>query len=457
MLGLAAAVAVAWKGDKLVDKVLDWRFGATLEKPSFPPPRDAAEANLQDLEYLSRLLEVDRSFSDAARAAFTRRVAALQPRSGDLTRAQLLMAVAEAVAVSDNPHTNVERGAWRSMLNSSPVRFEWFAEGLFVIRATTANVALLGARVTSIDGFDPEVLAREASRYFGGPPEHGRVNSLLVLESPQALHVLHAEAPEDRIVLRMVDVDGAERAVELPAIDPKVAPEAVKPGRLLSPMTNARETPGEWHGILDARNELPPSLRDPNRSLYATRLADSVLYLHLWQIRDDGRGPVERDLMKALGAPSDRPWRRIVLDLRFDTGGDYPAVYSALRELPKRLAPDGKLAIVTDNTTFSAAIISAALAKVFTGPRAVVVGERPRDRLVFWAEGNSIRLPNSKIEITTSTALHDWEHGCRVLACFWPNYFYDVAAGTVEPDIKVAWRFDDYRRGIDTVLRRAME
>jgi hypothetical protein len=59
--------------------------------------------------------------------------------------------------------------------------------------------------------------------------------------------------------------------------------------------------------------------------------------------------------------------------------------------------------VITDNTTFSAAIITTALVKHFAGERAVIVGERPRDRLVFWAEGGQMQLPNSKIEIPVST------------------------------------------------------
>ena len=32
-----------------------------------------------------------------------------------------------------------------------------------------------------------------------------------------------------------------------------------------------------------------------------------------------------------------------------------------------------------------------------------------------------------------------------------------IGVGNVEPDVRVGWRFDDYRRGVDTVLARALE
>lgn len=446
---------VAWKGERIADRVLEMRFGARVPPPAFPAPRDTAQANLQDLDYLARLPEVERSFTPETRAEFMRRIARLRERAKDLDRGELLMGVAQAVAAADNPHTNVERAYWRAYLNSLPVRFEWFAEGLFVVRARSGHADLLRARVTAIDGVAVDELARDASRYFGGPPEHSRVSSLLVLESPQALHVMRPQAPRDRATLSVVDGEGRTRDEELPAVAPLDAPPVLRPGRLLSPQSDFSEKRGEWLGVLDIAGRTPRSLRDPAHSLYSVKVDEGVLYLHLWSIHSDARGKLGDQVIAALrdGAP----WKRIVLDLRFDTGGDYPDVYDAMKHLPRFLAEDGRLVIIEDNTTFSAAIITAALAKHFADGRATIVGQRPRDRLVFWAEGNSLQLPNSKLEIPTPTALHDWEHGCRDFErCYWPNIWYSVAAGSVEPEIVIAWRFDDYRRGIDTVLERAL-
>jgi hypothetical protein len=280
--------------------------------------------------------------------------------------------------------------------------------------------------------------------------------SPLLLESPGALHVLHPEASPRSVALRVHDEAGRTREVELEALPPGAAPREPKPGRFLSPVPLPDEPPGTWHSVLGT-TPIPPSLRDPEHTTSATRLADGTLYLHLWRIRDLPGEPIAERIARALG-PADAPrWRRIVLDLRFDAGGDYPTVYEALRALARRLAPDGRLVILTDETTFSAAIITAVLARHFAGSRATVVGSRAGDRLAFWAEGTPARLPNSGIEIGVSTGYHDWAHGCRELRCWWPNFWYDVAGGDLAPDVAVRWRFADYRRGVDTVLDRAIE
>ena len=453
----AAALLLAWKGDKVADRILDMRYGRVLAQPAYPKPRDQAEANLQDLDYLARFTEVDRSFSDDARIEFARRVARLREKAASLDRGLLLMGVAKALAAADNPHTNVERAYWRAYLNSAPVRLEWFDEGLFIVRARKEFEPLLGSRVVAIDGMAPELLVRDAWRYFGGPPEHGRVSSLLVLESPRALSVVYPQAPSDRLVLSLDDGKGGGTRVELPAIEPLQAPPVVRPGRLLSPQTDFSEKPGEWKGVLDAGSRLPASLVAPNGNLYSRTLAGDVVYIHLWSIHSDAKGLLGDQIRAALKG-RDR-WRRIILDLRFDTGGDYPDLYAAIKKLPSSLAPDGKVLVITDNTTFSASIITAALVKHFVGAAAVIVGQRPRDRLVFWAEGGEVQLPNSKIEIPVSTGMHDWAHGCSdPRRCFWPNIWYgSIGVGNVEPDIRVGWRFEDYRRGVDTVLDRALE
>jgi hypothetical protein len=457
-VAVLAAFGIAWKSDFILDRVLDLRYGKSLPKPDYPAPAKRAEANLQDLDYLARLTSIDISFSPEAEARFRRAIDALRARAAMSSPEQFFMGVAEALALSGNAHTNVDLGAWRERLNSAPVRFAWFADGLYVVRAMAPYEALLGARVLAIDGHDPVALAAETGRFIGGTPERNRATSPLLLESPQALHEMHPQAPDDRLQLRLRADDGAERIVDLPAVRPADAPRAARPGRLFSSDALALEKPGEWKTLLPPGSRVPPSLRESGKLAYSTRLGQGdVLYLHLWRVSNGFDPEVGKAIAAAVGAEGDPPWTRIILDLRFNDGGEYPTIYRAIKALPRRLAPEGRLVILTDNTTFSGAIIATALAKHFGGKRAVVIGEKPGDRLTFWAEGNDIRLPNSKLTVHTATGYHDWANGCRELRCYWPNFYYDVAVGSVDPDLAVGWQFADFRRGVDTVLDRALQ
>ena len=68
-------------------------------------------------------------------------------------------ALARAVALADNGHTNVSPISRRARVNALPLRLAWFSDGLFVLQATQANEDLLGARIELISGLTPEQLA----------------------------------------------------------------------------------------------------------------------------------------------------------------------------------------------------------------------------------------------------------------------------------------------------------
>jgi hypothetical protein len=88
----------------------------------------------------------------------------------------------------------------------------------------------------------------------------------------------------------------------------------------------------------------------------------------------------------------------------------------------------------------------------------VIEGEPVGDRLQFWSgAGAEMRLPNSGIAIRYATAWHDFQDGCRSLACYWPDLVDGAAVGDLTPGVIVHGRFSDYRQGVDTALQRLAE
>jgi hypothetical protein len=437
------------------------RFGGHVPEARYPFAKNDADANVQDIDYLARLTEVDRSFSDEARVEFARRVAKLKERAALLSRGELLMGIARALAVADNPHTNVERAYWRAYLNSAPVRLEWFDEGLYIVRARETQASLLGYRVAAIDGKAPELVVRDASHYFGGPPEHGRVSSLLVMESPQALHVLYLDAPSDRLALSLDDGSGNVANVELPAVDPHDAPPVVKPGRLLSPESDFGEKPGEWEGVIGhsgvGRNQRPERSEtffdQPAQSGIKALLAEACLrravrpsLVHPQRWARPPRRATARGVQAGASMAADR--HRPALRHRRGLSRPLPCDRRA------SLAPHArrKVIVITDNTTFSAAIITAALVKHFAGEREVIVGDARATACVL-GRGGQMRFP-LKIEIP-------FRRGCTIgRGC--DSLRATLAQHCNGPSALAPWsptrvgKFEDYRRGIDTVLEAAL-
>ena len=419
---------------------------------SYTKPGSLAEARHQDLDYLKKLATLDGSFTPASRAEFLAGVAALEPRAGGLDTAQFAMAVSRLVALADNGHTNVRPPDKAALMNRVPLRFGWFAEGLFVVRAKAGSTALLGAQVLSIDGVPVADLLARLKAYYGGNFEHLKADSPFMLESPDALNATDGSLPEDRLSLDLVLADGHRTHMDVAALPPDANSPDVWPERQLAPAPIAEG--GDWMTVLHDDAQQPWVLRNADGSLYSQVLdGGRGMYVHLWSIGDDKSGPLADQLQHILDGFKPGSLDFAVVDLRLDGGGNYLKAYDFARKLPAYIKDDGKLYVLTDNHTFSAAIVTEAWLRYYGGRRSVIVGEHVGDREEFWAEGSHFVLPNSKLWMAFRTGYHDWEHGCHSpVRCFWPNVWYSVPAGKLGPDVTVAWKFSDYAAGRDTAL-----
>ena len=147
--------------------------------------------------------------------------------------------------------------------------------------------------------------------------------------------------------------------------------------------------------------------------------------------------------------------RFIVVDFRFNTGGDFTTTGSAMKELPALLPRDGRIYVITNGTTFSAAITSVNVLKQVGGDNTIIVGEPVGDKQRFWAEGAELCLPNSKICTAYARGLHDYARGCDGE----PRCYETVVPAAVplrvtslNPDIPVRFTFADYANRRDAAL-----
>jgi hypothetical protein len=435
---------------------------------SYPAPQDAAEASLQDIDYLGRLIEIDRSFSPAARATFSAGIADLKGRAAELSPAELEMEAARLVALADNGHTNVRGVGHGFSRNALPIRLNYFAEGYFVTKARPELADLLGAQVIAIDDQTPEALLDALSPYTGGPQSLRRELATYMLISPQALNSAGLAERDDRVTLTLQLASGEETSRELiaedgPANGPVPSDREMQdlrrrhwPQRDLSPIASPIDV-GEWETVLDAHDALPLYLQNPNRHYWREYIPElDAVYVQINVVSDEAEGPALQAFLNGVIAELQaKPVRNAIIDLRFNPGGDGTLTTDFTTALPLALPADGKIYVLTSGNTFSAAIITLARLKYFGGERAVIVGEPVGDRERFWAEGGTMTLPNSGLQVGYATAMHDWEHGCgitEILDCHAVNYVIGVPAGSLAPDLPVAPRFADYAAGKDTAL-----
>ncbi len=165
----------------------------TAPIPKFPSPQDRDEAWRQDITYLrDEFLKVDRSFTEDTSQEFTSILDSLYGQVTSLSDNEILVEITRATATSGNGHTRVFLMRQGNYLNRLPIRFYWFSNGLFVVKATANFSETLGTRVMAINGNPTEELMSRMWALIPGSDSWVFYKSSYLLNSPDFLHGLGA-------------------------------------------------------------------------------------------------------------------------------------------------------------------------------------------------------------------------------------------------------------------------
>jgi hypothetical protein len=421
---------------------------------------DLAAKQREDFDYLRNYFDLNRSFTVELRGHAEKLLAEYRERSGSLSPAQFDLAVAEIVAFADNGHSHVQPSPLSGRHNRLPCRFYHFDDGFRIIRARPACAELLGAKVLQLDGRPIDSVADEMFKYFGGPKNHyEQLAAVFFLESPELLNAAGLAVAVDRLILHVALSDGAERDVTIAAEAPDATAPHVYSVEYLSPKPIGKE-PADWLPLLSRDAKLPLLLRDYSAAPFqAEYWPDEGIYYAQFRSNEDEPGHTIAEFIGRLEyeIPVDRP-HTIVLDLRFDQGGDFTKTASLMKQLTKLSESIEHVYVLTSAWTFSAGNDSLALLKEHGAKKVTVLGEPVGDRIRLWGEGGSLTLPNSGLVIRFATGLHDYSQSCfGERSCFWVMYFYPMHVQSLAPDILVPYNFDDYVGLRDPALGRARE
>ena len=167
-------------------------------------------------------------------------------------------------------------------------------------------------------------------------------------------------------------------------------PPGQVPGRYWIPALWDGEREKGWRTAVDP-SRAPLYLRRPDAWLRMIDLPDlEALYVQFRSNFDEG----DEKIAPFVGAVSKRlkssPPKNLILDLRFDTGGDNTQNRDLMREIAQRVP--GRIYLLVGNYTFSAGIASAAALKHDGGDKVTIVGDAVGDRtaLVVGAWGTGL-------------------------------------------------------------------
>jgi hypothetical protein len=415
----------------------------------------------EDLTFLrDRWAQQDKSFDAPQSLSFRAMLDEAIADADQLDSVDFWMRASCAVALSRNGHTNIN--ADNPPFRGLPFRAWWFPEGLYIVTAEPGHAEWLGARIEKVGQLATAKALERMTPYISGndrrrhalAPQYLRIPALL-----QRLGITPSDS-EARLVLRRRSGEEAEVTFRL-----ETAPDPLEDDADCWSALVPSEAPGpnRWAHVLDALEQRPSIYRSPVDLVHEWLDPDrKILYLRSNQIQGLDGEPLSL-AWKLLGVIATevvpaRP-RCVILDLRLNSGGNFVNSILFAQALPKVLGAEGRVLLLVSESTFSAAIVTAALLKAEGGDHVRIIGSEMGDGPKFWAEGSRIPLPNSRLEVKPSWGFQDWsEAAADPVGYFWPNIVWGPSRKiSLSPEFVIEPTFADYASGRDPVLEKAKE
>jgi len=404
------------------------------------------EAQSDDLAYArDKYVRASRAFSDVRREQALELISNSERRAGKLSEAEFLVGIERVAALSENAHDAVQFDEASIFQKRLPFRIIWFRDAMVIARAGPPVAELAGARILSVEGLTPAALLARFAEVCGGTESYRLWNTTWAIESEGILAALGIAKGADRVrlMLAMPHGEKVERVVEMV---PTADVPNLRAARLWSGELTEEEKKRGWRTAIDARTE-PVYLRDADEPFRLTTLEGSdTTYLQFRTNYDLAgrsiRGFAEKT-RETLGA---HHVRNLIVDLRFDSGGDITRTAELMREIPKDVT--GRMYLLVARYTFSAGIVAAALVKHYGANQVRIVGEEVGDRLRWWSEGHDACLPHADLCMRVTDGLWDLVKGCKAE----PNCYGDrfaAAVGSLRADVDAPLTAEAWLSGRD--------
>jgi len=379
-------------------------------------------------------------FHTLPRDSFEVRIARLRAAVPHMAQHEIVVAIASLVAAVGDGHTRLTlpvdpaAGFFRGhsttpepklealRFHHLPIRLHLYSDGLCVRRLGREHAGAVGARVLRIGNMPAEEAIRAVR------PVVQRDNA------SQVAHLL----PDFLVIPEVLAACGVTD-------DPTAARFEVETPRGERVRLDLRAVPrGGTENWVDAADEagapLPRYLRDPEKNYWFEYLADDgIAYVRYREVYDQGDELLEAFADRVFDFLDAHPVEALVVDLRGNPGGNNsrnrPLLMGLIRSA--KLREPGRLFVLVDRGTFSAALMLAVDLEKFTP--ALFVGEPTGGRPNHYGDSRKVTLPNSGLTVRVATL--QWQYSD-------PRDDRDAIA----PDVPVPLSSGDYAAHRDPVL-----
>lgn len=356
-----------------------------------PGPQQVANDWLADLDHLVdqvRFRHVDPFRYGASEDEYLAAADSFRERIPSMDGASVVVELLRLHAMLRDTHSEALWDSIPSEVMSTsivPVGMESLRGGVFVTRTSEGYQALLGARVLSIGGHPIEDVVSAAMEVVSGDNDmHRRTVAVRhVIRTPAVLHALGLI--EDPIHLML------ETQLE----------ERVRQDRLSTKGTDRLE----WFDLEDVDTREKPGWSSAQDEAYSYRFseAERVMYVQINQMEEDPRDPFSGFCERLFREAAEREAQKLVLDLRYNSGGDpgFGWPYLHRLALSERWNRRGASFVIFGRDSKSAAptFVVKLLQLV---PSVVTVGEPTGGRPNGYGNPSVIELPNSGIRFLCS-------------------------------------------------------
>lgn len=392
-----------------------------------------------DLPVIRDFLDRDRAYNQEERAAAELAFQELSARAGNLSLAAFHLELAQLAALAGNGHTALFTQAWAEIFPRLPLELHVFADGLFVIHAPEALAELRGAQVLAIEGHDLKALERAFARYSGARDTNRRERMPPFLAAPALLQAAGLSTSKDHVSMKLRLAEGrvVTRRIDA-ASEAGSSPSSPLVRRAVENVVGA---------------PVPLFLSEPERMFRSVPLPElGALFIQLRANFSAGGEDIAAFGSSVLATVRAEKPRHLIVDLRFNGGGDLNTTRELFVTLPTLLPAHGRIFALTSGGTFSAGIASLGYLKQAGDSRVTIVGEPVGDFLEFYAEGRPMFLPVSGAVLLPATERHNYQTGCPEPDCHGSIRRRPIRVSSLEPDVKVPLTYADYRAGRDAAL-----
>lgn len=389
-----------------------------------------------DLRFLQQKVHKDYSFlfKNITAKDFDAEVDKLYNEIPKMMEHEVLAGFARIIASFKYGHTDI---GWRESpvkYHMAPVNFYWFRDGVYAEGADKKYEAVVGAKLTRIEGVPVEqalvsikaLVPSENDQYF-------KAYGMDHITVPEALHAQKISKELKQSVTYTFEKDGKTFEQTIAAVDAFRFPRQygfVKPGN-------------EWMSVRN-QETAPNYLKNLDKIYYYEYLPESkTLYVRHSQIQDDKSEAIPAFYKKVFDFIEKNDVEKLVLDVRLNGGGNNyknkPIVTGIIES--KKINKPGKFFVIIGRRTFSAC--QNLVNELSNYTNAVFVGEPTSENINFYGDNRRIELPKTKLPVFLSFAW--WQDKPQ-----WEN------APWLAPQLAVEMSFNEYKSNKDPVLEACL-